>query len=51
MHMIVIYTLPGSDVEHLLRVATTNANFAGDTLRAKHPTARITAILGTTIRR
>jgi hypothetical protein len=48
MHMIVIYTIDGQT--HLLRVPTSNANFAGDAVRELYPTARITAILGTRIR-
>lgn len=51
MQMIVIYTLPGSPTEHMLRVSTSNANFAGDALRFIHPGATIRAILGAKIRR
>lgn len=43
--LIVFYRLNG--VEHIARVATGNANFAGDAIRKAHPAAVITAILGT----
>lgn len=46
MLMTVIYTLPNSTLWHWHRSHHSNANFASDELRQRHPTAKIIAILG-----
>jgi hypothetical protein len=44
--MLVIYTLPASDIYHYHRSQHSNANFASDELHRLQPTAQIVAILG-----